>query len=394
LSIKYEYPLPQIKADINEINIKVALGGSNKGKFNVSNLSKGVLSGKITSDITGLDFYPNIWTENSCDIMYIFDSSDYHLGISLQGRAIIESDGGEVVISVTIDVLNKPIVKDSLGISNLKDFVNFAKKDFLKAKEIFSSDEFLNLCNIKDTHYINLYKRLNLEVYKEIALDNFLIATHQKSPVKVTLPRPIIDLAIKYYEDKKIKYKIPLKWAGFGTVDMNLSLKYKTDWLELQTTNLSSVNVVDGQSVDAYVIINTKAIGDKKISNSIEIAGDHFSQCVTLSIKREELFKVELSKKSYNMYDKGNLIFTNHTGEDLVIELLVLDDWVQFKSKKYFISGFAEIPFEVNLSKLFDLVQTPIYTTSVTVKTIINGKSIKKHIEVKVADHKLKKIYE
>lgn len=394
LSIKYEYPLPRIKVDTDRINIKLPLGGSSKGKLNVKNLSKGVLSAKVSSNIIGLEFYPNIWSENSCDIMYIFDSSDYKMSQYLQGDAVIESDGGEALIAVSIEIFDKQVAVDSMAVKSLQDFVKLSQKDYYKAKDIFFSEEFLQICNIEDTHIINIYNRLKLEVYKEVALDSFLIVTEHKQYAKAIATRPQIDLAIKYYEDKKIKYKIPLKLSGYGTIELHIAARYNVPWLDIQTTTLSSMNVAQEPIIDVVVIIDTKLIADKKVSAIIDITNDYFSDSVSLTVKREELFKVELSKKSYHMLDKGNVIFTNHSGEDLVIEIMASDEWLQFKSKKYFIAGYAQIPFEINLSKMFSLIAIPVYTTKITVKTVIKGRVVKKHIEVKITDNKLSKLYE
>lgn len=369
---KRQYPLPKISIDIDEINAK----GNTiiEGNFTIKNISQGVLSGKITSDIFDLKFTPDAFNENVCTIKYTYDCS--HVNGSITGRAIIETNGGEVVIPITL-ICEKEV-------NNLNTFAECASKDFLKAKDIFISENFLELYNIKNSGLRKLYKRLNLDVYKEVALDNFLILTKKKEPTKINITKSKIELKIDYFENRKIKYNLPLEVVGWGTLEATISADKKEEWFELPVTNINNNNVKNGEFLEVPYIIDTKFVKDNCLKSIVEINSNYFNEKLEIIIKREDLLVLELSKDCYNSMDMGLIKIKNNTGGDLKIDLDSAKKWVQFKSKKYFISSYAEIPFEVKFSKVFDLAKTPIYTTTIIVKATIDGKPIRKYIDVKI----------
>lgn len=378
--------LPLLSIDIDKIDIQLCPNSTIEKKFNIKNISKGMLSGNITTDIPNLKFIPNSWNENICSIKYIYNSEYLKTGSNLRGRAVIQSNGGEIILPININVIpNQTIIKNK-KIDSLDTFANYAKDNFSEAKNIFTSKNFLEICNIKDDELLKLYKRLNLEVYKEIALDNFLIISDKKQPAKIKATELKMELMIKPFEDKKIKYKLPLQIEGWGTIESTISSKQ--DWIELPNTNISSNNVSEGQLLDVFCFINTSNIKDKVSRGIVDIQGNGYDTALEIVIKREPIFSVEVSKNYYNMYDKGSIKIINNTGSDVKIEVET-NKSIEFKSKKYFISAYAEIPFEVKFSKTFDLMKVPMYKTTIIIKSMVEGKAIKKYINIKIASTNL-----
>lgn len=381
MSIKYEYMLPILSIDIDKINIQLCPNSTIEKNFNIKNISKGMLSGNITTNIPHLSFIPNSWNENVCNIKYTYNSQYLKAGSNLKGRAVVQSNGGELILPINIDITPNQTIINNKKIDSLDTFVDYAKDNFSEAKNIFMSKNFLEICNVIDDELFKLYKRLYLEVYKEIALDNFLIIMNKKQPVKLKSTEAKIELTVKPLEDKKIKYKLPLKIEGWGTIESTISSKQ--DWIEFSNSNISSINVSDGQLLDIFCIINTSIIKNKFNRGIIEIEGNTYNTALEITVKREPVFSVELSKNYYNMYDKGSIRIINNTGSDIKIEVDT-DKFIEFKSKKYFISAYAEIPFDIKFYKTFDLIKVPMYKTTILIKTIIGGKAIKKYIDIKI----------
>lgn len=382
MSIKYEYMLPILSIDIDKINIQLCPNSIIEKSFNIKNISKGVLLGNITTDIPNLSFIPNSWNENVCNIKYTYNSQYIKAGSNLKGRAVLQSNGGEFILPINIDVISNQTIINNKIIDSLDAFVEYAKDNFSEAKNIFMSKNFLEICNITDDELFKLYKRLYLEVYKEIALDNFLIIANKKQPAKLKSTETKIKLAIKPLEDKKIKCKLPLKIEGWGTIESTISSKQ--DWIEFSNPNISSINVSDGQLLDIFCTINTSIMKNKFNKGIIEIESSTYNITLEIIVKREPVFSVELSKNYYNMYDKGSIRIINNTGADIKIEVDT-DKSIEFKSKKYFISAYAEIPFDIKFYKTFDLIKVPMYKTTILIKAIIEGKAIKKYIDIKIA---------
>lgn len=384
---------PKISLNTKEINVNVCLNDTFKSSFQIKNVEGGTLSVQITSDIYGLDFSPSNFKENFKNIKYTYTPKYFNIGDVVEGNIFINSNGGEVNIPVKIKIIQDELLIDNKTINNLDSFTAFAQNDFLKAKKLFVSSNFLDICNINDLNLYKLYKRLDLELYKQTSLDNFLILTGKKQPAKIITTKPKAELKLNSFEERRIKFKIPLKVSGWGSIEANLKIKNKSKWIELKEESISLSNTKDGQELETFCIINPRLMETRIVRDIIIVDTDYYSTHLEIVVKKNALFLTNLSKDFYNMYDEGEIEVINNTKEDIVLEVIPYAKWIKFKSKKYFISTYAKIPFEINISNTFSFIQkTPIYSSSIMLKTIIRGKPIKKYLEINVYSSKLEEV--
>lgn len=381
MEIDYEYPLPCITTNIKQIKSNVC--GILEGNIIIENISEGVLCGNIFSDIPYLSFAPSIWEDNICEVTYTYDSQYLDIGTIIEGRVIIDSNGGEIVIPVTFNIVSKEILVEDKKIYNIDTFTEYAKTNFLKAKEIFTSKDFLKICNITDSNLCKLYNRLSLDVYKEISLDNFLIVSGKKQSAKIIALKPKTEIIIKCFESRKIKCEIPLQISGWGTIEATISSKQK--WIEILNMSISNNNVSNGQILENCCIIDTKLITSKISRGYIEVISDSYSTELEIIIKKENIFDIQASKNYYYTDDTGNIKITNNMGTDIMVEIYS-DKCIKFKSKKYFISTYAEIPFEIKLPISLDLIKAPVYDTTIIIKMMLEGKQVKKYLNIKISN--------
>lgn len=396
MCLNNEYPLSRINVDINKIEAFIFPNSILEGQFNIRNITKGNLCGKITSNIYGLEFEPDYFESNECTIKYKYKSQPYAKNI--QGEINIQSNGGEIVILVTINIKPNELIIDNYKINSLDSFAKYASDNFSKAQEIFFSDNFLDICNISSLNLIRLYEKLILSEHKQRVMENFLIASDKKNAAILEIIKPKIELIIKCFEEKKIKYKIPLsvicKVKGWGNLDCLISNKNTSKWLEIITTDIKIDDVSNINDLEISFIVDPNLIETKIVNDFIIIANGNFKISFELSIKKESIFSIETSKLYYNINESGIIKVYNNAREDVMIEIDTYDKIIKFKSKKYFISSYAEIPFDININKTLEFRKTPIYNSTISVKTIIRGKVYKKYLDIKIIDSKLKQIYD
>jgi len=69
-----------------------------------------------------------------------------------------------------------------------------------------------------------------------------------------------------------------------------------------------------------------------------------------VTVMRQPYFSARANRESYNPGEAGVIHVTNNTGMDLMLEVFPSQPYIQFEAKGHFISGYAEIPFQVRPS--------------------------------------------
>lgn len=315
------------------------------------------------------------------------------IGSSIDGYAFIQSNRGEFVIPIKINVIPGRLKVDSNSIDSLESFAQYASQNFSEAVKIFQMDDFPKIFQSDNSNIYKLYRRLCIETRKSISLDDFLIAVGKKEAAKFDIIKKKVELPIKYFENKKIKYKIPLhmvsKIVGWGTLNATVSCRFNQKWIELSTKNILSDDVKKNNEFEINCTVDTSIINNMWESEILDICGNFGCASLELIVKRDSAFSIELSKSNFDINDAGFLKINNNSETDIVVDIDTYDRWIKFNSKKYIISSYAEIPFEINISKAFDLIRMPIYSATVSVKSIIKEKPFKKYINVNVIGSRL-----
>lgn len=268
---------------------------------------------------------------------------------------------------------------------SLDNFILEVYNNMKYAQEIFYSENFLEKYSIEDEKIIKLYNRLKLESDKTTAFNDFLVMLDLKEPPRVSYDKNKINIKLKAFENKKIRYKLPIKVKGNGDIDITARVKYPVDWLELQNNEYKGVQTIDGQIFEIYCIIDTNLIKQRKTNNVIIIEDLYGSMEIEIDIKREKLLIVETDKQQYKCNDKGFLRVYNNTGEDLMIEVISSQSWLKFASKKFLIPNKVDIPFKTDI-RTGVFTKIPEYMAILKVNAFVKGKPIGEKINIKVID--------
>ena len=398
---RFAYPLPVIQADTGHIAIETP--GSYEGGFTLRNIGGGELKGRITSNSRCLSFSPEAFSGNCVEVVMHFHMDFYRKGDRIETSALIMSNGGEVLLPVSIHVTS-PAVATEGGppLVTLEDFKDYAKSHNLEARRLFSRKEFLMWLLSMNYEHMDMYEYFNKDSNKERALDNFLVFNGLKQKAELILLEDKIHMDIKPLEEEPLTGVIPFKLQGWGYLSAKLVVDGGDDmpWLKLMTTDLSAGDFDENGFCEASFIIYPHHVPKKYAFCKVVLteAGDKSKssasqRAVTISVSCRQPFAVALLRESYGPDDGGKLIVHNHTLRDLMLEVFARDSFLKFEGKRYLVSAYAEIPFSIKLGGLqgaqMALKKQPVLETQVSVRATIGHKRYEKRLRLTVGDLRL-----
>lgn len=383
-----EYPLPTIKADVDKLYIEAS--GSFEGSFWIRNAGGSELNGRITSNSRGLKFLPQNFNGNKIEIKYKFNLDIYKKGDIIQTSALIMSNGGEVIIPVTIHIIAPAVkTKDGDKITSLKDFLFYAKKDPLESRRLFSQKEFMMWLLSINYENMDMYEHFNKDPNKERAVDNFLVFNGLKNRAELTLIENKINISIKPFENDPVTGVIPIKLKGWGFIDADVVCQNSLPWLRLMTNKITASDFDENGFFEASFIIYPNLIKKRTVSEKVKLVHKDEEE-VYISVCREHALNIRLDKNSYSNEDSGKIIVTNNTFKDLMLEIYPKDSFLRFEGKRYLVGANAEIPFSIKFSALqnaqYSLKKQIIIETGIAVRTYINEKRWDKALDVSIGN--------
>lgn len=368
-----EYPLPNIEIDIDKIAINMS--EKNKGFINIKNIGGGILSGDIISNTECLVLEKDSFEGNQVCIEYNIVPSIYSSGDFIKSELIIVSNGGQIYLPVYITISNFDYLEcGKEKIYTIKDFYNYYLKNYIESIRIFYSYEFmLWLKNINYAH-IDVVEEILKDANKQRAIDNFFILTKMKEKCYIELSQKIFKY--KYYKTKSkadIIGIVPLKLIGNGYFEENISLEDDIDYIVL------SKNKITNKDFNENGIYNLEfTILKDKINSFFErrkILFNKTNENVIIEISRKNPIEVLFEKEYFMPIDKGVLKILNNTEEDIVIEIVPKDTFIYFEGKKYLISKYSEINFNIKLTGFLkaqmDFTKKPNIESQILIKAIL-----------------------
>nr|WP_317356668.1 DUF5717 family protein [uncultured Tyzzerella sp.] len=368
-----EYPLPNIEIDIDKIAINMS--EKNKGFINIKNIGGGILSGDIISNTECLVLEKDSFEGNQVCIEYNIVPSIYSSGDFIKSELIIVSNGGQIYLPVYITISNFDYLEcGKEKIYTIKDFYNYYLKNYIESIRIFYSYEFmLWLKNINYAH-IDVVEEILKDANKQRAIDNFFILTKMKEKCYIELSQKIFKY--KYYKTKSkadIIGIVPLKLIGNGYFEEDISLEDDIDYIVL------SKNKITNKDFNENGIYNLEfTILKDKINSFFErrkILFNKTNENVIIEISRKNPIEVLFEKEYFMPIDKGVLKILNNTEEDIVIEIVPKDTFIYFEGKKYLISKYSEINFNIKLTGFLkaqmDFTKKPNIESQILIKAIL-----------------------
>lgn len=342
-----EYPLPNIEIDVDKIAIN--MNEKNSGVINIKNIGGGLLSGDIISNTECLILDEDSFKSNDIKIGYNLVPSIYSSGDFIKSEIIIISNGGQVYIPVYITIANFDYLEcNNEKIYTIKDFYTYYLKNYIEAIRIFYSYDFMIWLKSINYKHIDIVEEILKDANKQRAIDNFFVLTKMKEKAYIKIMQKLFKY--KYFSTKKdteIIGFIPLKIIGTGYFEEDIFVE-DTDFIKV------SKNKITNKDFDEEGNFNLEfKILKNKINSFFErkkILFSSLNENVIIEISKKKPIEILFEKEYFMPIDKGIIKILNNTDEDMLIEIIPKDTFVFFEGKKYLISKYSEINFDVRLT--------------------------------------------
>ncbi|MCL2355980.1 MAG: DUF5717 family protein [Defluviitaleaceae bacterium] len=350
MSEKYEYPLPVLSADTDEISIETT--GNFNGRLHIKNTGGGVLRGELLSRLSGLSFEPQKFEGNSQTINFTFNAQTAGLGIgeSVSSRFFISTNGGEKEIPVTAKLTKMSIsTPDGHTIANIRDFYEYSQKHPAQARRMFTDSEFYMLLLATGYKYTEVYESLHKDANRERAMDNFFVLSGLKGRTWLELSgEKRLEFTRTPGNNAKISGELKIKKSDSGYVEAPLN--FSANWLSFSSGKLASSDFDEENTAAVTFTIDPEKITGSIARDEIIIGTDAVRCSAEIIYRRLPPFVLRLNRGTYRYSDRGTIEVTNNTGAPARLEIFCPESYIRFAAGAYTIPARGEIHFEIKLS--------------------------------------------
>ena len=185
----FEYHMPEVVLGTSELSVTVDAGEIVQGSFRISNSKGRSMRGIVCTDCSGMILEKESFSGPENDISFAFRGTYCQPGDIIKGEFQILSDCGVAVLPFTVTV-TVPYCETSAGrIRDLNQFTELVKSHYIEALRIFQSPAFERIFLQEKEIYLERYRGLLKGNDKSMALEEFLIAAHKKTPVQLSVEK-------------------------------------------------------------------------------------------------------------------------------------------------------------------------------------------------------------
>lgn len=182
-----EYELPVLEVSVSEINKVLSSKKLYEDSFTVFTANDKELKGFVYSTNENIKILDRYFIGKEKKIRYSVDTEYINKGDSISCEINIVSNGGEIVVPVSIKIA-PPSVVTSLGeLNNLFHFANLVQANYDEALTVFKSKDFAHIFLEDDFYLMAMYEGLRLSTSPEIAMEEFLVSANKKKSIKISL---------------------------------------------------------------------------------------------------------------------------------------------------------------------------------------------------------------
>ena len=382
-----EYLRPIIKSSVSRVSIEGF--GFVEGSFELTNIGEGELSGSIYSAQDNLELSPESFVGNRIKVAYMFNLSDYKPGDTVTTKAIIRSNGGELIVPFDICVAPAGIVtKDGITISSFAQFYDYAQESPVAARSLLGHHDFMTWLFNSGYQYMDIYEKISADSNKERALDNFFVFNELKKKASIFPESRYIKVRLGL-DETAATGGIKLLRSSRGYADAEIFQRTGGSWLKLTKSRVTSADFEGDEYELGYIILASELKG--RAMALIDIVCENTKQApeqVYLMASYKKAFSASLDKFSYSFEDSGDIYLSNETDSEIVVDIKPNEGFIKLKSKRYVIGGKkAKIPFEIKYSALANmrLRKKNFDTGSLYISSIVNGVATTQLLTIKMS---------
>jgi len=267
---------PEIGLSDSYLDLSVETGTSFERSFIVYSRNGQELSGKVLSTNDKLVPVVTELSGTECEIPFYFKGKMAIPREEHYGDFLLLTNGGEFNIPFCVAVSSRKYRFGDQIIADLDEFYEFAQKDWKKAKDLFFMKDFPDIMLAEQEEYRTLYHDLLKGFSKDMILEQFLMETMKKEPVRIYADRE----ALFIKEGNVGRFLLTKK--GWGCLDGRLYGASGDLYVNIEKINQ------DAFEEDKIEIFVSFKEGAKKDTLMIETAFEKIAIPVHREIKKQQ----------------------------------------------------------------------------------------------------------
>ena len=256
---RFEYEVPKLVLSDTKITVETKAGENYRGELFLGAEDNRRIKGMAMSSDRRLLLAKEKFSGTAICIPYGIDVKGLKGGDEVRAEITINSSLGEYQIPVKLTIQDGQI-QTSLGkIHTLDDFVKLAETDFREAFRLYTSKSFQKILQGTDRKYLSLYRGMAKNPVTYQHMEEFLIGTGKKEPVKIHL-----DKEGKNWEriESTLKDSLYLYKNTWGFV--KLEVEVRGDFLEVEKKVITSDDFIGSVYGLEYLVRKDKLGHGKK----------------------------------------------------------------------------------------------------------------------------------
>lgn len=345
--------IPQVTFSSQELREQVLEGQIHNYEFLITSDNEVPIEGILYSSHVCVNVKHKEITGTVIRVLIEVDASYAAAGDSIEGEFCLISNGGEFYLPYHFKVT---VLQDHASevIQELSQFTNLAKKDFSTALQIFLDKDFIRRKFMKEISRRALYYGLLGGNSEASAMEEFLVALHEKEPVHIMLEQSGDSIEeITREQGRKLLGEIKLNVSGWGYTQIT----YETDvaWIQFDKKQVTSADFKGGSYNWMYKVEIAKLHPGKndariwiktpyeKLSYTV-----HINAPAKVRKKREEskkgwekIYTLLMAYENKQLPDKDALDALEQQATDIMkhdpdnVRLHLLRAWVYLLENKY-----------------------------------------------------------
>lgn len=255
LNGNFEYEVPELIRSRESIQITVKPGENVRDDLYLGTEDNRKLKGYVSSThrrcVPGMSKFSG----TTVKLPYGFDVAGLNPGDSFQGKLVLSTNVGEYQIPFSVNVEPDQPKSSSREIRNLDEFTKLAREDYREAFRLYTSESFRKHLAGRLPKEQALYLGMTRNPVTYQHLEEFLIASGKKEPVRIHLKE---EQAAYYGVRESLQETVKLQKSGWG--NLRLEIETQGDFLEVQKRIVTEEDFI-GSTYEIEFLIRREKLG-------------------------------------------------------------------------------------------------------------------------------------
>ena len=297
LSGNFRHEHPQLLFSQDKIEVTLKAGDVYKGELYFGTEDNQKIRGYITSSNRRVVPGTEKFSGTTVRLQYGIDGAGMHPGERHEGWLCFTTDIGEYKLPFLIQTEKAELKSVAGDVPDMDTFVNIAKDDFKEAYRVFTDRRFELLLRNAGQKEKALYKGLSKQPVTFQHVEEFLIGTGKKDPVKIELKA---DQNSFYDISESVRETFAVQRSGWG--HLRLEVEAKGDFLEVSRHVVTDEDFIGSYYQVEYVIHKEKLKKGRQFGEiTVKSPYQQLTYQITASMESKVQLKTEIHVKRHKL---------------------------------------------------------------------------------------------